>query len=537
MKLQKIELIGVYKGLRDQEFDFSTTDGNIAAFIGLNGTGKSQIFELIAEIFSYIERVRRTDFGRRRRLGFGFALAYQYELDNKTISCRITGSKNGKLTAEEFIEDSWSEIPLLEAKVPANVVGYSSGLNENLQRPFLKNHVCYCDVMTVRSRRRDLLSTLERRSDYPDLEEEINSKYLRKYPGIFGQGGQSFSEGDTPVPGLIWLDYDCNNLLLLSMALLSAEERNSGFHQIAFRHPVRADVKFDLRRVPYGDDAIEDILQLIRATGGTYVPDAVGREISVEYDDLEYKSGTIHIDLSSYSASELFRSEYRRSPFLLFSKLYKIYLLGAKFWQPSMKVSLRKDEFVGAVKKPVKARSPLLISQLILSDGSSEICADDLSDGEWQLIQVLMAVRVFSGRSIFLLDEPETHLNPVWRTQFHKEIKNTYDDIDRIDDFFCVSTHSPFLVSSLREESVFVVNKENGVTSMNSAEFSTFGAPFDVVIKNFFGMRSLISQTAIDEVVSHLESTEMDNAQKAAWIDSNMSDSSEKAYLLRRLRG
>jgi ABC-type multidrug transport system ATPase subunit len=48
MKLLSLELIGRYKGLADQAFDFSEASGSILAFIGLNGSGKSQLMESIA---------------------------------------------------------------------------------------------------------------------------------------------------------------------------------------------------------------------------------------------------------------------------------------------------------------------------------------------------------------------------------------------------------------------------------------------------------------------------------------------------------
>ncbi len=46
MRLFSLSLCGSYKGLKDQFFDFSYAQGN--AF-GLNGSGKSQLLELIGE--------------------------------------------------------------------------------------------------------------------------------------------------------------------------------------------------------------------------------------------------------------------------------------------------------------------------------------------------------------------------------------------------------------------------------------------------------------------------------------------------------
>lgn len=62
MKLLHFELFGQYKGLANQQFDFSDAPGKVIVLIGLNGSGKSQLMELIAEAFAYLERRKRTDF-------------------------------------------------------------------------------------------------------------------------------------------------------------------------------------------------------------------------------------------------------------------------------------------------------------------------------------------------------------------------------------------------------------------------------------------------------------------------------------------
>jgi len=77
MKLLSIELFGQYKGLKDQAFDFSTVKGDVAVLIGANGSGKSQVMELIAEVFAFLERRQRQDFRVRAPLGYDFRVTYE----------------------------------------------------------------------------------------------------------------------------------------------------------------------------------------------------------------------------------------------------------------------------------------------------------------------------------------------------------------------------------------------------------------------------------------------------------------------------
>ena len=73
MKLLSIELFGKYKGLKDQVFHFSMAKGDVAVLIGANGSGKSQVMELIAESFTFLERVKRKIFVCGRHLDSTFA--------------------------------------------------------------------------------------------------------------------------------------------------------------------------------------------------------------------------------------------------------------------------------------------------------------------------------------------------------------------------------------------------------------------------------------------------------------------------------
>lgn len=80
MQLLSLCLHGQYKGLKDQTFDFSQAEGSIFALIGLNGSGKSQLLELIGEIFAYLERWQRDDFIVGKALGFGATVLYRWTL-------------------------------------------------------------------------------------------------------------------------------------------------------------------------------------------------------------------------------------------------------------------------------------------------------------------------------------------------------------------------------------------------------------------------------------------------------------------------
>ena len=190
---------------------------------------------------------------------------------------------------------------------------------------------------------------------------------------------------------------------------------------------------------------------------------------------------------------------------------------------------------MGNVKKPLKTKLPLEITKLELRNGLGNIIDfDDLSDGEAQLIQVLSAIRMFRHKNaLFVFDEPETHLNPLWRTDFHRHLKKTLA-IFNSNPHVLLSTHSPFMVSSLQQKDVFVLERtDGGGIVMNAAANQTYGASFEVLAKQLYGIKSLISQTAIEDIKRHIDN--QNRAETKKWIEESLGDSMEKGYLLRKL--
>lgn len=542
MKLLSLNLEGAYKGLKDQFFDFSNSTGNTLALIGLNGSGKSQLLEMIAEIFAYLERFSREDFKTRTPLGFVVTVKYEIRpyLDAQDMTnWRVRIDRDGDADFFIWREGCWEQQHSSQAVLPQYIVGYSSGLNENLNRAFLKNAVQYVDVMTVRSnRRKEYFQMIDE-----DQQIEIDRKYLKRFPGIFNSGTyDSIIEKDTRIPSVVFLDYDCNALLMASLAILTTEQIDVLFPDILYRYPKRIVVRYDLRNVPIEQDSIDDIKKLIELVGKAAVKGNCEQTSDEVFDryELDFLAADIDIDFSIDGLTERFRERYYGLPIRFFERLYKIQLLGLKNWQGKNKTLLRRDRFFGNVKKPLKSKLPLEIIELKLSDTNGNLVDfNDLSDGEAQLIQTLGAARIFShDNTLFIFDEPETHLNPAWRTHFHQYLCKSIDHNDEVNNRVQVflSTHSPFLLSALRNENVYLFKRNNNRINMEPVSGTTYGASFDALIRHFFGLKSLISQTAVEDIKKHIHGLGLSKEEQINWIESNVGDSMEKAYLLRKLR-
>lgn len=556
MKLQSIELFGQYKSLKDQAFDFSTVRGDVAVLIGANGSGKSQVMELIAEAFAFLERRQRQDFRVRAPLGYDFRVTYEMASSRYDGLRRFAvDTRNGlRISVHQLVDavhdgdaqpvqGTWIQITAegsLEELALPRVIGYASGMSENLQRAFMRNALQYFDVIRVRA-------NLKKELAQSEVDERatlaINERYLRRNPGIFAAEGEDPESGlfrlretDTAIPRNLFLDYDCAALLIAILGMLPHADRDEVWNEIPFRHPTRVVLRYDLRGQATASDNARDIKRLIELAGPNRCTPISPRTSEPEYEllELDYLAGDIEIN---FQDPEVIRrmSENSREPAQWFFALYKLQLLGVDEWSGPVKRALRRDNFQGHVEKPLKGKLPLSVQELWMSDGERTVPLDDLSDGEVQLLLTLGAVRLFGDdETLFLYDEPETHLNPSWRTRFHLDFEKANEANGKAQAI--ISSHSPFLVSSLPRAAVFHFKKVNGVTDMTEPPGETFGASFDVLIKKHFNLRATISETAIQEIREQLKNPQLTTEQKLDWLVDSVGESMERSYLINKLR-
>lgn len=101
--------------------------------------------------------------------------------------------------------------------------------------------------------------------------------------------------------------------------------------------------------------------------------------------------------------------------------------------------------------------------------GGGAVTYRDLSEGEQQLLLVLGLLKFTAeDEALFLLDEPDTHLNPAWSTQYLEFLDRFIELKKRGDTCHIIMTsHDPLVFSGLRrsEVQVFVRDKAGRVSA------------------------------------------------------------------------
>jgi predicted ATPase len=138
---------------------------------------------------------------------------------------------------------------------------------------------------------------------------------------------------------------------------------------------------------------------------------------------------------------------------------------------------LRGEEDVARLREASGAGSPASFFSMLESTDLSDLLEDvrikvrvhgvddsltfrELSEGEQQLLTVLGLIEFTRQReALFLLDEPDTHLNPAWSVNYTELLRNQMDD-DAQSCQVIVATHDPLAISALKREAVVVLESE-----------------------------------------------------------------------------
>lgn len=127
-----------------------------------------------------------------------------------------------------------------------------------------------------------------------------------------------------------------------------------------------------------------------------------------------------------------------------------------------------------------------------------------MSEGEQQLLTVLgLLLFTQNDESLYLLDEPDTHLNPVWTYDFLKLLQ---DNIRSEKGQLIVATHNPLMIGSLRKNQVRildVVKTEDGKLQADAREpdEDPFAMGVDgLLTSELYGLPSVLPKEVTDKI-------------------------------------
>lgn len=537
MRLNRLKLVGRYKsivGTEQQPFIYTfkpNSEGySPICLVGLNGSGKSNFIELIADIFGYADRYFNPQYECAEDLTYDFEIEYQITGGSvlRTILLKCTGSNLKMLYLEGerplsygtngFDDTQVDEIlELLQVfnevtsgfhdMLPTNVIAYSSGNNQGLSSVFAKAQLSFYDVVRKQgvfhreyAKRFDNLITREdgfdenqviELRDYMETSYERN-KPLFEAPLMFGDEVDidvplSSIKADCPIG--TFTDHTANQLFFISLMVNENEEFKRFLNDYTNIETLKS-FEIDLRLSEYRDlDFIKDeAIRLLRLSCD-----------SSKFND-ETLNGVLKFEINQGFFEKLESLYLERSMFL--DNLMFISQMVAKRWSRDEKRTLKTSCYERNVPNIAGGLAPIRFvnTRVRLINPNTVTLYDRLSDGEHQLIQVIGSLILFGGQqSLFILDEPESHFNPEWRIEF-VDIINRYVGLSKLE--LIISTHSPFVLSACKSERVLHFQKDpEGCVAINPIrDKETYGSSFDSLLSSVFGLEVLISKRPLDEI-------------------------------------
>ncbi|MBX7226941.1 MAG: restriction system-associated AAA family ATPase [Chitinophagales bacterium] len=528
-------------------------------FAGLNGSGKSNVLEALANIFYHLEVcVARylpesikdpNNFRRNECTPDAFTLEYligqhnrkAYELyyfDKVTITKEE--GKEPKMFIQSFPFDEKtekSEVSLIPPKardsaaegkvyLPAHIIGYSSGENEILSLPFIKSRLIHLDEYRQAAR-----------DNYSSFEESENS--------------------------LIYIDNNMSQAVLLCCLLFENEETLAPLRNIdntgilglrSFRmniHLHNFEFKDEKKSIP--------ILWLIEQNQIANL-----KKCSTSWH-LDPKTQTLWLDFYVNDATKKAFKEHFRSGLECFHFFRLLYELNNHFVDEVTKEDVYRSKGVytdgklpvGNPRQDVFHFLDFYITKKIKGTGiEKDLLLRSFSDGEHQFIHTMgICLLLKDRRSILLLDEPETHFNPSWRAKFIKILNDSitagnpkdlpygyFFNLHLLKDILLTS-HSPFIISDCLPDNVVLFEKDGKgettakkVSELDNA-FNTYGTSVELILDRLFNYDQSIGDLSYSEL-EEIDFTSINTQEEIEKVKTKLrtlGESIEKDMVLARL--
>ena len=539
MKLLRLKITDP-RGFRCLQTDFEhrfrserqlSEEQGFAPFVcaGRNGHGKSNLLEALAAIFFQLEvlRVRRSflpdaflENDETKPEGFqgggaipnGFELEYRIRVPEEFRTSSSHQFAHVKVVKElgispdvqwlnqtDFSSDKPGVISEreLEFLLPQYVLGYSSGENEILSLPFfkmrfvqfdeywnaLKNELSYpgrpetrlayldngfsqaillCNLLFHDT---DSLKPFRDDVGVEELKEfriiikrsiEVNADIAEQFMSMgFGSGfNQAFMRGRAN-PALTSDDETGRHTINLMKLLEADQDSADNFDPIVTRLKRCATCTFL-------DEATDTLYLDYYVNEATRQAFAENFDFNINESPLAlFQAFQVLLTLNLYSVSDRLKADLYQSDSHYVSETVPILALDERI----MRFQFVKFTKIG-VDQPVMLKS--------------------LSDGEHQLLHSLGLCLLFRNtNSLFLLDEPETHFNPDWRSNFITRLHQCFNGAHNGQEML-ITTHSPFLISDSKPEKVLVFKKEAGIVSIRQPDYKTLGASINKITMETF---------------------------------------------------
>lgn len=485
MKLRRLQVFGKYRSLEmfEEEKTFPKHPDFIneidpICLMGLNGCGKSNLLELLSDIFFIADSYLLNQMGypnpsyfpyanNKKRIAVYFKIEYKIKVANvHHIICierkKPLGERNKKSVPIFTIRNEIGEFEVLSLapeeirKFIPNIIAYTSGGNELISLP-------YTDMQ----------------DSYGRL---VMNSALKDKSKVF------------PLPKIMILDYAINPAIVVANYLFASDAKLALFQRLlrvdtldSFRIQIKTEPSKGAKPIALTDELKEIIDKLCAcATSYKHRPWKKKEGIVFDYWTLDF----VVTDATREAFTYYFGNAKN-----LFYDLYKLNLLNSLCIKKEHREDIKRKRKQGIFMKfPTVSDLDKIFNiskvDLILSTPKTVTEYVKISDGEHQFIHIVGGMLLFDSLTadedyLFLMDEPDTHFNPYWRRKFFYELNQV---VENKDVEIIITTHSPFLVADCHGYNVFKFERVNNgeEVKFQRSHYETYCATEEDILNELF---------------------------------------------------
>lgn len=489
MQLLRIR-IPAFRNLRDLEVGFETHLTPAAnaqadaqprfirshALIGQNGTGKSNLIEALITIFRDVDLDREATFDYTLEYGIR---GHVVRIDADTAKQkRPYVWVNGKGESQGYLLRN-------RELLPAHIFAYYSGRNERIESLFQEHQ--------RRFNLRQQITTDEVLSEqllegFTGSEMSIHAieEAKRHHEARLKQAG------DDRLRRLFYCRGGHSQLVLLACLLsddpvfkkvlsnLHIEALESALFVLKEPHRLREkrrSGKFDEQEINEGDPRFW-------YARGNVVSEFLDKLWQVSWAPIAQEA-TRSIDFRG-------RTEKQNQLYLFVPSQEKLKQLGALVGSTDSFFRYSEGAYIGDLIDEVR------ITVRKRDEHGGTVNFTHLSEGELQMLTVLGLMRITrEDNCLFLLDEPDTHLNPIWKLRYFDDIEGVLASDEGAlmhgESQILITTHDPMMVGSLKREQVHILRHDNGRSVVDMPDEHPQGMGITGLLKSeLFGLSSTL---------------------------------------------
>lgn len=479
-----------FRNLRDMAMDFSThlppSPGASAdtppkpirshALIGQNGTGKSNLIEALITIFR--------DIDLDRDAAFDYTLAYDIRGHTVRIEADTTRQKRPFVRVDGKPESQGHLLKNREL-LPSHIFAYYSGRNERIEALFQEHQRRF-------NRRQEI--TADEVLPERLLENFTASEAdIRALEGVKRRREAQLKQaGDDRLRRLFYCRGGHSQIVLLACLLsddpvfqkvlsnLHIESLESALFVLKEPHRLREkrrNGKFDENELNEGDPRFW-------YARGNVVSEFLDKLWQVAWAPIEQEA-TKQIDFRG-------RTEKQKQLYLFVPSHDKLKQLGELVGGTDSFFRYAEGAYIGDLIEEVR------ITVKKRDEHGGKVSFTQLSEGELQMLTVLGLMRITrDDHCLFLLDEPDTHLNPIWKLRYFDDIEgllgSEHDNLAQGESQILITTHDPMMVGSLKREQVHILRREGNRTVVDVPDEHPQGMGVTGLLKSeLFGLASTL---------------------------------------------